>query len=153
MGSHAGVTVAVAVAVGVAVGVSVGTPVGFVNSRRFGEPVPGLPTTPVVALLVIADATVAGVADRVGRRYSAAAPATCGVAIEVPLIVLVAVSLVFQAEVMLEPGAKRSTQVPKLENDARASVVGRGADGDRRRRRGPASRCRRWRCSLPAATA
>ena len=35
----------------------------------------------------------------------------------------VAVSLVFQAEVMLEPGAKMSTQVPKLENEARASVL------------------------------
>ena len=39
-----------------------------------------------------------------------------------PLIVLVAVSLVIQADVMLEPGAKMSTQVPKLENDDRASV-------------------------------
>jgi hypothetical protein len=45
------------------------------------------------------------------------------VAIEVPLMVLVAVSLVFQAEVMLDPGAKRSTQVPKFENEDRASVV------------------------------
>ncbi len=42
---------------------------------------------------------------------------------EVPLIVLVAVSLVFHVDVMLEPGAKRSTQVPKFENDDRASVV------------------------------
>ena len=44
-------------------------------------------------------------------------------AIEVPLIVFVAVLLVFQADVMLEPGAKRSTQVPKFENDDRASVI------------------------------
>ena len=50
------------------------------------------------------------------------APATCGVAIEVPLMVFVAVSLVFQDEVMLEPGAKMSRHVPKFENDARASV-------------------------------
>ena len=42
---------------------------------------------------------------------------------DVPLIVLVAVSLVFQDEVMLEPGAKMSTQVPKFENDERASVL------------------------------
>jgi hypothetical protein len=41
---------------------------------------------------------------------------------EVPLIVFVAVSLVFQADVMLEPGAKRSRQDPKFENDDRASV-------------------------------
>jgi hypothetical protein len=31
---------------------------------------------------------------------------------EVPLMVLVAVALVYQAEVMLEPGAKISTQEP-----------------------------------------
>jgi hypothetical protein len=37
--------------------------------------------------------------------------------------VFVAVSLVFQDEVMLLPGAKRSRHVPKLENDARASVL------------------------------
>jgi hypothetical protein len=45
------------------------------------------------------------------------------VAIDVPLIVFVAVSLVFQAEVIDEPGAKRSRQVPMLENDDRASVI------------------------------
>src|SRR5262245_19674482 len=51
------------------------------------------------------------------------APVTCGVAIEVPLIVFVAVSLVFQAEVIELPGAKRSRHVPKLENEALASVL------------------------------
>ena len=40
---------------------------------------------------------------------------------EVPLIVLVAVSLVFQAEVMLEPGANRSRQDPQLEKEDLAS--------------------------------
>ena len=39
-----------------------------------------------------------------------------------PLIVLVAASPVFQADVMFEPGANRSTHVPKLEKDDRASV-------------------------------
>ena len=53
---------------------------------------------------------------------SAAAPVTCGVAIEVPLIVLVAVLDVYHDDVMLEPGANMSTQVPKFENDERASV-------------------------------
>ena len=42
---------------------------------------------------------------------------------DVPLIVFVAVSLVFHADVMLEPGAKISRQVPKLENEERASVM------------------------------
>jgi len=36
----------------------------------------------------------------------------CGVAIEVPLIVFVAVLLVCHAEVMLTPGANQSTQLP-----------------------------------------
>jgi hypothetical protein len=35
--------------------------------------------------------------------------------------VFVAVLLVYQVEVMLEPGAKMSRQVPKFENDDRAS--------------------------------
>ncbi len=38
-------------------------------------------------------------------------------------MVLVAEVLVYQAEVIDEPGAKMSRQVPKLENDERASVL------------------------------
>ena len=38
-------------------------------------------------------------------------------------MVFVAVLLVFQAEVMLDPGAKMSTHVPKFENEERASVI------------------------------
>ena len=67
--------------------------------------------------------TVAGVAVGVALRTRAAAPATCGAAIEVPLIVAVAVLLVLHADVMPWPGAKRSVQVPKLENEARVSAV------------------------------
>ena len=72
---------------------------------------------------MIAADTVAGDAVGFVSRKSAATPATCGVAIEVPEIVLVAVSLEFQDDVMLLPGAKMSTHVPKLENEARASVM------------------------------
>jgi hypothetical protein len=72
---------------------------------------------------MIADVTVAGEAPGFVSRKSAATPATCGVAIDVPDIVFVAVSLVFQDEVILDPGANMSTQVPKFENDERASVV------------------------------
>jgi len=61
--------------------------------------------------------------DGFWARTSAAAPVTCGVAIDVPLMVFVAVLLVFHAEVMDEPGAKMSRQVPMLENDDRASVL------------------------------
>lgn len=54
---------------------------------------------------------------------SAATPATCGVAIEVPEMVFVAVFDLCHAEVMLDPGAKRSTHDPKFEYDARASAL------------------------------
>lgn len=73
--------------------------------------------------MTIAVVTVAGEAPGFVSRNSAATPATCGAAIDVPEIVFVAVSLVFQAEVMLEPGAKISRQVPKFEKDERASVL------------------------------
>ena len=63
-------------------------------SSLFGEPVPGLVTTPEVAPFTRAVATWAGVEEVWPERYTAAAPATCGVAIEVPDRVAVAVSLV-----------------------------------------------------------
>ena len=53
---------------------------------------------------------------------SALAPATWGDAMLVPEMVLVAVSLVYHADVMPTPGANRSTQDPKLEKEARTSV-------------------------------
>ena len=67
-------------------------------------------------------ATWAGVLDGLAESSSAAAPATCGEAIEVPEIVFVALDEVCQAEVIAEPGAKMSTQVPQLENDERLSL-------------------------------
>src|SRR5262245_46963626 len=58
------------------------------NSSRFGVP-DGLPViTPAVALLVINDVIVACDASPLALLYSAATPATCGDAIDVPLIVL-----------------------------------------------------------------
>jgi len=75
-----------------------------------------------VALERIVDATCAGVADGAACSTFAAAPAVWGDAIEVPLIVFVAVSLVFQAAVMSTPGAITSTHEPTLENDASRSV-------------------------------
>jgi hypothetical protein len=71
----------------------------------------------------MAAVTVAGEAVGLTSRNNAATPVTCGVAIDVPEIVFVAVSLVFHDEVMLLPGAKMSTHVPKFENEERASVV------------------------------
>jgi hypothetical protein len=72
---------------------------------------------------MIAEVTVAGEELGFVSRNSAATPVTCGVAIEVPEIVFVAVSLVFQDDVIFDPGAKMSTHVPKFENEERASVV------------------------------
>ena len=79
-------------------------------------------TTPEVAFVVNALATAAGVAVVLAERYSAATPAVCGVAIDVPLIVFVAVVDENQSEVMFTPGAKISTQVPKFAHDALWSV-------------------------------
>ena len=105
------------------VGVGGGPPLNSEKSRRLGEPVPAPVTLFGVELLMIAAATVAGEAVGFVSRNNAATPVTCGVAIDVPEIVFVAVSLVRQAEVMLLPGAKMSTQVPKFENEERASLV------------------------------
>ena len=52
-------------------------------------------------------------------KYSAATPAACGAAIEVPLIRAVAESPETDVEVMLWPGAKMSTQDPKLDQGVR----------------------------------
>ena len=48
-------------------------------------------------------------------RYNATAPVVCGVAIDVPEIVIVDVSLSNQAERTSLPGANTSTTLPKLE--------------------------------------
>ena len=87
-------------------------PVNGEYTNRFGDPVPTLEMALVVAVLVIAVPTAAALALGLPCKYKAATPTTCGVAMLVPEMVLVAVSLVFQDEVMLEPGAKTSTQVP-----------------------------------------
>ena len=87
------------------------------------DPVPAPVTLFRVEPLTMAAATVAGEALGFVSRNNAATPVTCGVAIDVPEIVFVAVSLVFHDDVMLLPGAKMSRQVPKFENDERASVV------------------------------
>ena len=84
---------------------------------------PALVTLFRVEPLMIAAVTVAGEALGFVSRNNAATPVTCGVAIDVPEMVLVAVSLVFHEDVMPLPGAKISRQVPKLENDERASLV------------------------------
>jgi hypothetical protein len=90
-------------------------------SSRSGEPAPGSPTAPGVASASSSAVTCAGVHVGCSARISAAAPVTCGAAIDVPLPVRVAVSPPMEALVMSTPGANRSTHEPVLENAARAS--------------------------------
>ena len=75
-------------------------------ASRLGEPVPIELIRPLVALLLRREATVAGDAAGFAASANTATPATWGDAIEVPLMVLLAVSLLFQADVMALPGAK-----------------------------------------------
>ena len=119
-----GVLVAPLIGVDVRVGVLVGAAAPKIEyNKTFGEPVPGLVTLLAVPLLTSALRTVAADADGLLCKYNAATPTTCGVAIEVPLMVAVAVLLEMPADVMDEPGAKISKHVPQLEYDARASVL------------------------------
>src|SRR5258705_12721830 len=91
-------------------------------SKRFGVPLAST-TMFCVAPPMIALATIAGVAVGFALKYAAAIPATCGDAIDVPSSVFVAVSLAMPTDRMPTPGANRSTQLPKFENDARVSVI------------------------------
>ena len=78
----------------------------------FGEPEPTDVSLFIEALVVMNCATAEGVALGLAFNAKAAIPATCGLAIEVPLMVLLAVALVYQADVILEPGANTSTHEP-----------------------------------------
>src|SRR4051794_34151645 len=69
-----------------------------------------------------ADCRVAGVASGCRARYTAATPAACGAAIDVPLMVRVAVSPVSQSDVMSTPGAYQSTHGPPSDHGAGASL-------------------------------
>src|SRR5690606_23954097 len=80
-------------------------------SSRLGLPC-GSATLPDPALPVIQSATASVEALGSSERWTAAAPATCGAAIEVPEMVWESESEPIQAEVMPTPGAKRSTQDP-----------------------------------------
>ena len=92
-----------------------------VYSSRLGVPSRGSVILLAVAFSTSAAATCAGVALGYRWRYSAAAPATCGAAMLVPLIVSSAVVLVYHADTMPVPGANRSTHDPKFEKLERAS--------------------------------
>jgi hypothetical protein len=69
-----------------------GTGVSNEKTSRLSEPVPGFVTVFRVADAAIADATSLGVSAEFCESASAATPATCGAAIEVPESVCVALS-------------------------------------------------------------
>jgi hypothetical protein len=68
-----------------------------------------------VARLVMVEFTVLTDAPDVSWRISAATPATCGDAIDVPEMVFTALEPVCHAEVIDDPGAKISRHFPKFE--------------------------------------
>lgn len=84
------------------------------NASAFGEPVPGFRTWFLVASEINLFLTVIGFEPGNTERYRAAMPVTCGAAMEVPLMTLVAVSVVCQEERTLTPGANRSRHPPQL---------------------------------------
>ena len=78
---------------------------------------------PVAAVAAIAFFTCAGVADGLAARYSAAAPATCGDAIDVPLIATNPFAFVEEAETIETPGALTFTQLPRFEKPTNVSFT------------------------------
>ena len=77
-----------------------------------GDPVPTFVSASRVAVLVIQSEICCTELSGAIPKPSAATPATCGEAIDVPEMVFVAVVEVNHADKMLEPGAKTSRQEP-----------------------------------------
>lgn len=107
-------------------------------------------TTPGVARFTMSELTSAGDQPGLAAVTRAAAPATCGDAIDVPD--KLALPPFGVADTIAEPGANRSTQVPWLEYDALASLdwvaAAVTADGAR-----AGDVLQAFSFSLPAATA
>ena len=82
------------------------------KDNKFKDPGPALVTTPLVAPVLIEESTCAGLKLGFAASNRAAIPATWGLAIEVPLMVFAAEDDPTQAEVIAEPGANRSKQLP-----------------------------------------
>jgi hypothetical protein len=80
-------------------------------------------SAPFVVAASIAAQICAGVACGFDCRRSAAAPATCGDAIDVPSFVAVATSEAMPAERISVPGANRSLHDPKFEKPASSSSL------------------------------
>jgi hypothetical protein len=81
-------------------------------TKTFGEPVPADVTWFMLPLVLRKLATSVGVAFGLAAKAKTAVPVTCGAAMEVPDKIAAAFDAVYQAEVMLEPGANKSKHVP-----------------------------------------
>jgi hypothetical protein len=95
-------------------GARLGPAISPLYSIRLGDPAPRFFTTPAVALASIFASTSAGEIPGSSSRSKAATPATCGVAMDVPLRLKLPVLVFAFAETMFFPGAKMSMHVPKL---------------------------------------
>ena len=84
----------------------------FVYTNKLTEPKPALLIASGVANVINFSLTAAGDIVESDSRSNAAAPATCGDAIDVPDNERIALDEENQDETMLEPGAKISKQLP-----------------------------------------
>ena len=94
-----------------------------VLSRRFGDASCTSNKTPSTLLDNKRAFTSSGVASGLSSKYNAATPATCGAAMDVPLMVLIALSFVYHVDSISTPGANIETQPPKLLKEARRSLL------------------------------
>ena len=81
-------------------------------NNLLGELGPKEPVNRLVAEFNNAQLICRGVAVGLLCKKSAATPATCGADIEVPLMVFESVLELNHADLILEPGANKSTQTP-----------------------------------------
>jgi hypothetical protein len=96
--------------------------VKILYNNKFKVPDGTFEIFPVVATLFNADCTDEGDDNGLDSRYKAATPVTCGAAIDVPEMVLVAVEEVYQADFIDDPGASKSTTDPKFEKEEKPSL-------------------------------
>ncbi len=93
-----------------------------VYSNKFGVPLGTFFNASLVAVLASARLASAGASSGCACKSLASWPVISGAEKDVPLPVRVAVSEVAEADLMLDPGAAMSTQVPELEKDDHPSV-------------------------------
>ena len=96
--------------------------VKILYNNKFKVPDGTFEILPVVARFFNADCTDEGDDNGLDSRYKAATPVTCGAAIDVPEMILVAVEEVYHADFMDDPGASKSITDPKFEKEEKPSL-------------------------------